>query len=94
MSDDHAYQANLCLDDRLIQTPNIDDLLNKVPIFKFVVTNLFARPQEHYFNGKHNHINGKIDNRSPFDTKQITFSPAISKCRISNSNVWETSFWE
>ena len=23
--------------------------------------------------GKHNHINGKIDNRSPFDTTQITF---------------------
>ena len=75
MSDDHAYQAISAYDDRLIQTPNIDRLAKQGALFSnSCVTNSICAPSRAtILTGKHNHINGKIDNRSPFDTTQITF---------------------
>ncbi|MGB5553819.1 MAG: sulfatase-like hydrolase/transferase, partial [Flavobacteriaceae bacterium] len=75
MSDDHAYQAISAYDDRLIQTPNIDRLAHEGMLFTNAsVTNSICAPSRAVIlTGKHSHINGKIDNRSPFDTTNVTF---------------------
>ncbi len=75
MSDDHAYQAISAYDDRLIQTPNIDRLAKEGMLFTNAsVTNSICAPSRAVIlTGKHSHINGKIDNRFPFDTTNITF---------------------
>lgn len=78
MSDDHAYQAISAYDDRLLQTPNIDRIGNEGILFSNAcVTNSICAPSRAVIlTGKHSHINGKIDNRFPFDTTNITF-PAL-----------------
>ncbi len=75
MSDDHAYQAISAYDDRLIKTPNIDRLADEGMLFtNACVTNSISAPSRAVIlTGKHCHINGKIDNRFPFDTTNITF---------------------
>ena len=75
MSDDHAYQAISAYDNRLIQTPHIDRLANEGMLFSNAcVTNSICAPSRAtILTGKHNHINGKIDNKLPFDTTQVTF---------------------
>ncbi len=75
MSDDHAYQAISAYDDRLIQTPQIDRIGKEGIIFtNACVTNSICAPSRAVIlTGKHSHINGKIDNHTPFDTSNITF---------------------
>ena len=75
MSDDHAYQAISAYDDRLIETPNIDRLAEEGMLFtNACVTNSICAPSRAVIlTGKHSHLNGKIDNRQPFDTTQLTF---------------------
>lgn len=75
MSDDHAYQAISAYSDRLIQTPNIDRIANEGILFtNACVTNSICAPSRAtILTGKHCHIHGKIDNRQPFDTTQVTF---------------------
>nr|WP_262892125.1 sulfatase [Aegicerativicinus sediminis] len=75
MSDDHAYQAISAYDDRLIQTPNIDRIAREGMLFTNAsVTNSICAPSRAVIlTGKHSHINGKIDNISPFDTTNVTF---------------------
>ncbi|MEL6835703.1 MAG: sulfatase [Bacteroidota bacterium] len=75
MSDDHAYQAISAYGSRLIQTPNIDRLAKEGMLFtNACVTNSICAPSRAtILTGKHNHINGKIDNNFPFDTAQVTF---------------------
>ena len=75
MADDHAYQAISAYTDHLIQTPNIDRLANEGMLFSNAsVTNSISAPSRAVIlTGKHSHLNGKIDNRFPFDTTQITF---------------------
>ena len=81
MSDDHAYQAISAYDDKLIQTPNIDRIANEGMLFSNAsVTNSICAPSRAVIlTGKHSHINGKIDNRSPFDTTNITFPRLLQK---------------
>ena len=75
MSDDHAYQAISAYSNKLLNTPNIDRIANEGILFtNACVTNSICAPSRAtILTGKHTHINGKIDNRSPFDTTQITF---------------------
>jgi arylsulfatase A-like enzyme len=75
MSDDHAYQAISAYDNRLIQTPHIDRLAEEGMLFtNACVTNSICAPSRAVIlTGKHSHLNGKIDNRMPFDTTQMTF---------------------
>ena len=75
MSDDHAYQAISAYDDKLIKTPNIDRLADEGILFtNACVTNSICAPSRAVIlTGKHSHLNGKIDNRMPFDTSQVTF---------------------
>ena len=76
MSDDHAYQAISAYDDRLIQTPNIDRIAEEGMLFTNAsVTNSICAPSRAVIlTGKHSHINGKIDNRGPFNHDQQQFS--------------------
>ncbi len=75
MSDDHAYQAISAYDDKLIKTPNIDRLADEGILFtNACVSNSICAPSRAVIlTGKHSHLNGKIDNRSPFDDTQTTF---------------------
>ena len=75
MSDDHAYQAISAYSDKLIQTPNIDRIANEGMLFtNACVSNSICAPSRAtILTGKHTHINGKIDNRFPFDTTNVTF---------------------
>ena len=75
MSDDHAYQAISAYDDRLIQTPNIDRIAAEGMRFTnaCVANSICAPSRATILTGKHSHLNGKIDNRFPFDTTNVTF---------------------
>ena len=75
MSDDHAYQAISAYNDNLIATPNIDRIARQGMLFRNAcVTNSICAPSRAtILTGKHTHLNGKIDNRLPFDTTNITF---------------------
>ena len=81
MSDDHGYQAISAYSDQLIQTPNIDRLANEGMLFTNAsVTNSICAPSRAVIlTGKHSHINGKIDNISPFDTTNVTFPQLLQK---------------
>ncbi len=75
MADDHAYQAISAYSNHLIETPNIDRIAKEGMLFSNAcVTNSISAPSRAVIlTGKHSHLNGKIDNRFPFDTTQITF---------------------
>ncbi|MFS4457472.1 sulfatase [Maribacter sp. 2304DJ31-5] len=81
MADDHAYQAIGAYDDKLIKTPNIDRIANEG--LRFVnasVTNSICAPSRAVIlTGKHSHLNGKIDNRMPFDTTNVTFPQLLQQ---------------
>jgi arylsulfatase A-like enzyme len=87
MSDDHAYQAISAYDDKLIQTPNIDRIAQEGMLFTNAsVTNSICAPSRAtILTGKHTHINGKIDNLTPFDTTQITFPQLFQKAGYQTS---------
>ena len=74
MSDDHAYQAISAYGYGLNETPNIDRLAKEGAIFtRACVTNSICAPSRAVMlTGKHSFINGKVDNRNPFNWDQIS----------------------
>ena len=96
MSDDHAYQAISAYGSKLIETPNIDRIADEGILFtNACVTNSICAPSRAtILTGKHTHINGKIDNKMPFDTTQVTFPQLFQKGGLSNSYVWKVTFWQ
>ncbi len=81
MSDDHGYQAISAYNDKLINTPHIDRIADEGMLFTHAsVTNSICAPSRAVIlTGKHSHINGKIDNLSPFDTTNITFPQILQE---------------
>ena len=81
MSDDHAYQAISAYDNSLIETPNIDRIAEMGMLFTNAsVTNSICAPSRAtILTGKHSHVNGKVDNVSPFDTTNVTFPQLLQK---------------
>ncbi len=81
MSDDHAYQAISAYSNHLMETPNIDRIANDGMLFSNAcVTNSICAPSRAVIlTGKHSHLNGKIDNRFPFDTTQVTFPQLLQQ---------------
>jgi arylsulfatase A-like enzyme len=81
MSDDHAYQAISAYDSTLTHTPNIDRIAQEgIRFTNACVTNSICAPSRAVIlTGKHCHINGKVDNRFPFDTSQVTFPQLLQK---------------
>ncbi|BAX81177.1 sulfatase family protein [Labilibaculum antarcticum] len=81
MSDDHAYQAISAYNNTLTNTPNIDRIAQQGMRFtNACVTNSLCAPSRAVLlTGKHCHINGKVDNRFPFDTTQVTFPQLMQK---------------
>lgn len=81
MSDDHAYQAISAYSDNLIETPNIDRIADEGIMFtNACVSNSICAPSRAtILTGKHTHIHGKVDNRFPFDTSQVTFPQIMQK---------------
>lgn len=81
MSDDHAYQAISAYSNHLTETPNIDRIAKGGMLFSNAcVTNSICAPSRAVIlTGKHSHLNGKIDNRFPFDTTNITFPQILQQ---------------
>ena len=81
MSDDHAYQAISAYSNHLTETPNIDRIAQEGMLFNNAcVTNSICAPSRAVIlTGKHCHINGKIDNHTPFDTTNVTFPQILQQ---------------
>ena len=81
MADDHAYQAISAYSNHLIETPNIDRIAKNGMLFTNAsVTNSICAPSRAtILTGKHTHMHGKIDNRFPFDTTQVTFPQLLQE---------------
>jgi arylsulfatase A-like enzyme len=87
MSDDHAYQAVSAYGYGLNKTPNIDRLAEEGAIFtRACVTNSICAPSRAVMlTGKHSFVNGKIDNKGPFNWDQESFP------KILQANGYQTA---
>lgn len=74
MSDDHAYQAISAYSNKLIETPNIDQIANDGIIYNkaFVTNSICAPSRAVILSGKFSHLNGVKGNGEVFDGAQQT----------------------
>ena len=81
MSDDHDATAISAYNKLLIQTPNIDRLAKEGMIFNnsFVGNAICGPARATLLTGQHSHKNGMINNRSRFDSSQITFPKLLQQ---------------
>ncbi len=81
MADDHAAQAISSYGSKINKTPNIDRLANDGLRFDncFCTNSICAPSRAVILTGKHNHINGVIDNRVEFDGNQQTFPKLLQE---------------
>ena len=75
MSDDHAYQAISAYGHGLNSTPNIDRIAKEGALFNkgFVSNSICAPSRAAMLTGKHSFVNGKVDNKQPFDWDHHNF---------------------
>lgn len=75
MSDNHVYQVISAYGYGLNETPNIDRLAEEGALFtRSRVTNSICAPSRAVLlTGKHSFINGKVDNKQPFNRDQGNF---------------------
>ena len=87
MSDDHAQRAISAYSDELISTPGLDRIANEGMLFRnsFVTNSICAPSRAAIMTGKYSHLNGKIDNLSPFNPDQWTFPEALNKAGYRTS---------
>jgi arylsulfatase A-like enzyme len=83
-SDDHAFQAIGAYGGRfesLDLTPNIDRIAKEGMTFDraYVGNSICAPSRATLLTGKHSHLNGKIDNRGPFNHDQQQFQKILQK---------------
>ncbi|MDD7984593.1 sulfatase [Lentisphaera marina] len=83
-SDDHAFQAIGAYGGRfenLNLTPNLDSIAKEGLVFDraYVGNSICAPSRATLLTGKHSHINGKIDNRGPFNHDQQQFQKILQK---------------
>jgi len=81
MSDDHDGSAISAYNKSLIQTPNIDRLAKEGMMFNqsFVGNSICGPARATLLTGKHSHKNGMLDNRSRFDSSQITYPKLLQQ---------------
>ncbi|MEM1358252.1 MAG: sulfatase [Bacteroidota bacterium] len=87
MSDDHAQRAISAYTDELIQTPQLDRIAKEGMLFRnsFVTNSICAPSRAAILTGKYSHLNGKIDNLSPFNPDQWTFTEELNKAGYRTS---------
>ncbi|WP_273443941.1 sulfatase [Neolewinella agarilytica] len=87
MSDDHAQRAISAYSDELIKTPNLDRIAKEGMLFRnsFVTNSICAPSRAAIMTGKYSHLNGKIDNLSPFNPNQWTFPEELHKAGYRTS---------
>jgi len=87
MTDDHAYQTLSAYDDRFIQTPNLDRIAEEGVLFSnsFVTNSICAPSRAVMLTGKHNHLNGQINNSVRFDSSQMTFPKLLQTAGYQTS---------
>ncbi|MEO0731340.1 MAG: sulfatase [Bacteroidota bacterium] len=87
MSDDHAQRAISAYTDELIETPNLDRIADEGMLFRqsFVTNSICAPSRAAILTGKYSHLNGKIDNLSPFNPDQWTFPEELHKAGYRTS---------
>ncbi len=87
MSDDHAQRAISAYTDELIHTPNLDRIADEGMLFRnsFVTNSICAPSRAAILTGKYSHLNGKIDNLSPFNPDQWTFPEALQRAGYRTS---------
>jgi arylsulfatase A-like enzyme len=83
-SDDHSYQTIGAYGGRLESlnpTPNIDRLAREGMRFDraYVGNSICAPSRATLLTGKHSHLNGKIDNRNPYNHDQQQFQKILRK---------------
>ncbi|MCP9234682.1 sulfatase [Lewinella sp. JB7] len=87
MSDDHAQRAISAYTDELIETPHLDRIAEDGLLFRnsFVTNSICAPSRAAILTGKYSHLNGKIDNLSPFNPDQWTFPEALHEAGYRTS---------
>lgn len=87
MSDDHAQRAISAYTDELTQTPNLDRIADGGMLFRnsFVTNSICAPSRAAILTGKYSHLNGKIDNLTPFNPNQWVFTQDLQKAGYRTS---------
>jgi arylsulfatase A-like enzyme len=81
MADDHASHALSCYGSRINTTPNLDRLADEGMRFEncFCTNSICAPSRAVILTGKYSHLNGVIDNRVEFDSRQQTFPKLLQQ---------------